>query len=114
MRIRFRLKQGCGSHRYLDAEGALIVMRPGDVIKCDPDDVKSLMFKFEQIDPDPPQPVPVAGLRMERASDETNQWNVINEATGKPINDVPLNHRDAQGLVRDTKVQMSQEEVATE
>ena len=110
MKIRFRLKQGCGSHRYRDAEGNLIVMRSGDIITCDPDRIKSLMFKFEQIDPDPPVPEPVVGLKKVRApGEETNQWNVINEATGKPINDVPMNHRDAQALIRDSKAASEEE-----
>jgi hypothetical protein len=43
---------------------------------------------------------------MERASDEPNQWNVISEVTGKPINDAPLGLREAQAIVRNAKQQM--------
>jgi hypothetical protein len=113
MRIRFRLKKRTASHRYTNADGEMVVMQPGDIIECEPDKLKYFMDKFEQLDPDPPLPVPVVGLTMERASEEPNQWNVINEATGKRINDIPLGLRDAQALVREKKAMM-QEEDATE
>lgn len=106
MKIRFRLKQKKASHRYTGTDGEMVVMQPGDIIECEPDKLKYCMDKFEQIDPDPPAPEPAVGLKMERASDEPNQWNVISEVTGKPINDVPLGLREAQAIVRNAKQQM--------
>lgn len=104
MKIRFRLKRG--KYSYQDTDGNAVVKHAGDIVECEPEKLKFFMDKFEQIDPDPPAPEPEVGLKMERASDEPNQWNVINETTGKPINDAPLGLREAQAIVRNAKQQM--------
>lgn len=111
MKMRFRLKRG--KYSYQDPDGNAVVLLAGQTIKCEPDRLKFFMDKFEQLDPDPPESVPVVGLKKEKASDEANEWNVINEATGEPINDAPLTFREAQALIRENK-EMMQEEDATE
>jgi hypothetical protein len=111
MKMRFRLKRG--KYSYQDTDGNAVVKHAGDIVECEPEKLKFFMDKFEQVDPDPPLPAPPVGLTMARASEEPNQWNVINEATGKRINDIPLGLRDAQALVRENKAMM-QEEDATE
>jgi hypothetical protein len=108
MKMRFRLKKG--KYTYQDADGNTVVKRSGDIVECEPEKLQYFMDKFEQLDKNPPPPEPSVGLKKVRVpGEETNQWNVINEATGKPINDVPLNYRDAQALIRDSKAASEEE-----
>jgi sarcosine oxidase gamma subunit len=90
-----------GAHSYFDESGQRRTARVGDVFTDYPDNVAAFPGKFEQLDPSPPPEEPKAGLHLERLA--PNQWNVINESTGEPINDEPMTANAARSLMAETR-----------
>jgi hypothetical protein len=95
MPIRFRLKPGHGKH-YASVDGKKTVLRPGDVICCEPAELGGAIGKFEQLDPDPPPAAPEIGLCVVNRDD--GLCDVVNEATGEKINDAPMTPEEASSL----------------
>jgi hypothetical protein len=62
-----------------------------------PDDVQGFKDLLEQLEPDQPPPKPKAGLKAVHRG--FGKYDVINEATGKKINDKVLTKEEAQELV---------------
>ena len=93
--LRFRMKKGAGAHYLYDGTRIL----PGNIITIDPLWLGEAKDKFEQIDPDPPPMEPSVGLKLKHIGG--GYWNVVNESTGKNINDKPLKKEDAHALVNE-------------
>lgn len=91
--LRFRMKKGAGAHYLRDGTRVL----PGKTITIDPLCLGGAKDKFEQIDPDPPPAEPSVGLKLKHVGGR--YWNVVNEKTGRNINDKPLQKEDARALV---------------
>jgi hypothetical protein len=116
MLIRFRLTAG---KHYARADGRSVIvylkggkdkketgqhrLLPGDIIECYPEMLKHIMDRFTQIDPDPPPAEPTAGLFLVDLGDDT--FNVINENTGLPVNDVPVSRETALSMVNRTSLE---------
>jgi len=89
-KIKYRLKQGYGSHRV---GGKTYVA--GEVIVTNEEELSGALDKFEPLEDPPPLPQPVAGLYSEQCE---GGYNVINSATGKKINDEPLDQKTAESM----------------
>lgn len=114
MGIRFRLTQG---KHYARADGRSVIVYlnggiekqesgyhklvKGDILECDPDMLKHIMNRFEQIDPDPPAPEPTAGLCI--VAVDNGMFDVVNSATGEALNDVLLTKDVALTIVSQFK-----------
>lgn len=84
-KIRYRLKQGCGSHTM---RGNVYVA--GDIIETNADELRGVLDKFEQLEPTPSQSELTVGLRIEQCE---GGFNLVNSVTDEKINDEPL-HQD--------------------
>jgi len=110
MLIRFRLKAG-KYHARVDGRTVIVYLKggrekkqtghhcmlPGDIIECYPEMLQHFKDMFTQIDPDPPPPEPTAGLFLVDLGD--GRFNVINENTGFPVNNVPVSREVALSMV---------------
>lgn len=90
--LLFRLKPKVGSHTMLTKEG-MIRLKPGDEIRCEKDLLGNALDKFEQMEPDSPSPEPSVGLRAVHRGH--GRWDVVNQVTGKAINDKALKRDEA-------------------
>lgn len=90
------MKPGMGWHGYV-RNGKNIIVKPGDIIDVEEYELRGAADKFQRLDPPEPEPEPTRGLYAEHAG--AGRWNVINRATGKPINDELLSKEEAQALV---------------
>lgn len=88
--MRFKYKNNVGNHYYNRRK-----LKPGDII--DTDSVGGAIDKFEQLDPDPEPVLPNVGLHAKETED--GRFDVVNETTGEPINDAPLNKNEVDQLV---------------
>jgi len=91
----FKLKAGMGKH-HIRRTGRMVVLKPGDKIDCEKYELGGAIFKFEQLEPDPPPPEPKLGLKAVHRG--AGKWDVLNEATGVKINDGLLTKEEAQEL----------------
>jgi len=89
--ILFRLKPGRGSHT-MNVGGKMVRLKGGEEIRCEKFVLGGALDKFEQLEPDPPEPEPTIGLRAVHRGH--GRWDVVNQKTGKAINDKALK-RDA-------------------
>ena len=92
----FKLKTGMGKH-YIRRKGQMVMLKPGDGIDCEKYELGGAIFKFKQLEPDPPPPEPKLGLKAVHRG--AGKWDVVNEATGVKINDNLLTKEEAQGMV---------------
>jgi len=97
MSVLFRMRQNVGKH-IMSHGGQKKVLRPGDTIRCEKYELGNALDKFEQLEPDPPAPAPKVGLRAVHIG--FGKYNVISDATGKPINDEPLTKEEARAMER--------------
>lgn len=91
---RYRLKSG---KLIVRTGGKKTVYRKGQIVTLDPLQAKPFLDTLEQLDPDPPAPQPKAGLKAVHVG--AGKYNVVNEATGKKINDKLLTKEAAAALV---------------
>lgn len=110
MPIRFRLKPGYGKH-YTTTDGKRVVLRAGDEIRCEPEDLGNARDKFEQLEPMPPPAQPKIGLKAVHRGG--GRYDVINEATGTKINDKPLKKGEAEQLAGAGIPEQTEEEPQT-
>ena len=94
LKIKYKFKPAVGPH-YKDGKE----YGPGDIIKLRPDQAKGIMHKLEQLEPDPPEPQPEVSMVIMENADGT--YNVVNEVTSEPVNDLPLTMEQARALVGD-------------
>ena len=93
----FKMKLRMGKH-YIRRSGRKVVLRPGDQIDCEKHELGGAIHKFEQMEPDPPPSQPKVGLKL--VARGGNWFDVVNEVTGKAINDRGLRRQEAEELVR--------------
>lgn len=92
----YRMKKGVGPHS-MKLNGKNLVLHPGNEIRCEPEDIGgALKLKFEAIEAPPPDPIPKKGLVVQHRGD--GKCDVINETTGKKINDEPLTPEEAVAM----------------
>lgn len=92
-KLRFKMKKGMGTH-YLPGMKAV---HPGDEIKCEKEELGGALDKFEQLDPDPEPEKPKVGLKLLHVGG--GYYNVVNDATGKVLNDRPLKKEVAEEML---------------
>jgi hypothetical protein len=90
------MKDGCGKHHMKSKDGQAVIVRPGDVIDCERQDLGGAIDKFLQLDDDPPVVPSKDGLTIVPIGDGT--FNVVNPGSGNPINDAPLAANEAADL----------------
>lgn len=95
--LLFRMKRNVGWHTMM-VGGQKRTLKPGDEVRCEKDLLRFVMDKFDQVEPDPPPPEPKTGLKAVHRG--FGKWDVINEQTGRPVNDKPLTKEDAKELAR--------------
>ncbi len=89
----YRMKVGYGPHQMRDGTNVV----PGDTVECTEDDIKGVLNKFELIGA--PDPLPAAELSLFALERDSGNWDVINPATGKAINNKPLDKSAAEAIV---------------
>lgn len=95
---KFRLKSG-KYHGLKD--GKKHTYAPGEIVELDPSQVQYMMDVLEPLEPLVTKEEQEAAPRkqLKAAHKGGGKYNVINKATGKPINDVLLSKEEAQNLV---------------
>ena len=93
---RYKMLPKMGKH-YFRQDGRTVCVKPGDIIDTEECELRGAKDKFVRLDPPTPEPEPTRGLYPKHAGG--GRWNVINEATGNPINDELLSKEEAQALV---------------
>ena len=99
---RFRLKSG----KYHGTKnGQHHTYRPGDVIELKPDKVRHMMDILEPLEPIETVEEETAAPREQLVVVHKGggKYNVINTATGEPINDILLTKRQAEALANGEK-----------
>lgn len=94
--MRFRLKERCGKHHTRSQDGEALTLRPGDIIDCEATELGNAIDKFEQLDPDPPEPQATEGLVVVPAGE--GRFNIVNVVSGAKLNDVPLTSQEASDI----------------
>jgi len=102
--MRFRLKQKHGKHSMV-IDGVRRKLVPGDTIDCESYELGNALDKFEQLDPTPPPKQPKVGLRIVE-SEISGLFDVINESSGRALNDEPLDEDAARSLVEVEKMRV--------
>lgn len=109
-KLRYRVKPNTGKHTYFDDDGSRVTVKPGEIVSLKPEVARPFLYKLDLLDPMPSPQMPSIGLRLERTpGGERNQWDVVNEATGKAINDEPLTANDARSLMAAKKKELEEE-----
>jgi len=95
---KFRMRPGMGAHRYKGK-----TYHPGDVIECPPYTLRHCIDKFEQLDGGPVTEVEVEprtepAKALEIVYKKGGYYDVLNPATGKPINANGLRKAEAMAL----------------
>jgi len=113
--VRVRRKMKRGTHSYVDADNQLITIKGGEIWKDCPEDVADRLnpAQWDFLDPAEEEarggksrrtpPKPKMGLSVTECPDQEGMFDVINDKTGKRINDDPLTEDEANALVQDTK-----------
>ena len=95
---RYQKLPKSGKH-YFRQGGKRICVRPGEIVEAEADELGSTISTYKCLDPQPPKPSePEPTQRLFAKHAGGGRYNVINEATGKRINDVTLSKEEAQSL----------------
>jgi len=83
----------------LPLNGKRVNVVHGDVIECEEWELGGFISDYECLNPrpDPPEPVESRPLTLKHAG--RGRYNVIQSATGRPINDKPLTEKEAKSLI---------------
>lgn len=95
---RYRKLPKSGKH-YFRRKGEMICVLPGETIEAEPHELGGAITTYECLDPPPPPAEPTRGLFAKHVGG--GRYNVINEATGNPINDELLSKGEAEALVEE-------------
>ena len=98
----YRLKAGQGTHWFRQPDGRETPIRAGETIECEAWQLGGSIDRFEVVTPPPPPPPPEVGLKAVHRG--AGRYDVINEATGKPINSATLSKSEAQELIDDAPI----------
>ena len=93
--VRFKFKNVPDRYNYRSGTSGMVKMKPGDIITCLPSRLGSHIKLFERLDPMPPPTPPMYVLKAVPCA---GGFNVINGASGQPINTVPLSEKDARAM----------------
>lgn len=99
MKGTYRLKANHGTHWFLNPDGKETPIRAGETIECEPWQLGDAIRKFDVVVEAPPTPPPAVGLKAVHRG--AGRYDVINEATGKPINSESLSRAEANEMVQD-------------
>jgi len=96
---KYRMKPRTGPHYT----GGGRLLKPGDVIDCEPHELVGAIDKFECLEPEKvtrehTAPTPVVGLTLEHRGG--GRYNVISDTTNEPVNTSLLSREDAENLIR--------------
>jgi hypothetical protein len=96
-KVRFQMKPKVG-RVMTTVGGRRVTLKPGDMITCLPSELGRWQWRFNRLDPEEPEVAqqPSTGLKAVHLG--FGRYNVVNEATGKPINDDPLNKAEAHAM----------------
>jgi len=97
----WRVKSGKYYRRgEVDGQTQLICHCPGDTFEAEEWEVKGVLSQLEMVTPPSPPPAPAPGLVKRGIEEDQGDWfEVINPATGEPINDRPLTEEEADALI---------------
>lgn len=98
----FRLKPGRGKHTYRTAEGR-VVLKGGDTITCEPEELGGAIDKFDAID----QPIEIPTAELIVAQTEDGYF--VATAEGKAIHQGPVSREDAVKLAGEAEVVKAEE-----
>ena len=96
--MRFQLRKGYGTHRRRLPNGKMELTKEGGIIEITKEELGAAIDKFVQLDPDPvvKGEQPKRGLRIKDRSG--GGFDVVNEQTGRNLNDGPLTAEEAENL----------------
>lgn len=98
----YRLKPKHGTHWFRDLNGKERPIKAGEILECEEWQIRNVLNRFDVVEPSPPPPEPNVGLKVHHRG---GPWyDVVNEATGKPINTKPLRKAQAQEIVDDAPI----------
>ena len=97
----YRRKAGYGPHFFRERDGKEREkpILAGEEIECEEWELGGSIHGFDVVVPPPPPPAPNVGLK--RVHRGGGRFDVVNEATGKPINSRTLTREEADDLIAD-------------
>ncbi len=93
-----RWKLLTGKH-HMRGRGGNKTYYPGDIYVGKKEDIGWFINRWEQLDPDDPEPMPSTGPKLKSLGG--GWFSVINPATGFPINDKKMRRAEAVALIAD-------------
>lgn len=98
MPFRYQRKKGLGTHRFR-LGGAMIVVKSGDTVTCDPSDLKDNLSQYDCLDAEgriQAAAKPTARLPELVPAEQKNLFNVVNpDFPDRPLNEKPLRKKAA-------------------
>jgi hypothetical protein len=95
---RFKRNNEPGPHYHGPGKSKRLI-KPGEIIECEPEDLGRFLYKFDALDPAPPPPKEVAYLKSVPRGDKFDVVPIFEDETiGNPINDVPLTKEQAASM----------------
>lgn len=96
---RFKMKPKVGIHSAI-INGTRVTLRPGDEVECDKHALGDFLYKFDVLDSGPEADAPDIETKHLQLQAKGGGWfDVINERSGRAINDRPLRKKDALELL---------------
>jgi len=92
---KFKVKSG---KHYRKEKDGVKVYCTGDVIEAEEHELRNCMDKFERLDPKKPEEAMKPKVGLKAVHRGGGKYNVINERSGKPINDQLLSREEAEQL----------------
>lgn len=98
MPFRYQRKKGLGTHRFR-LGGAMVVVKSGDIVTCDPSDLKDNLSQYDCLDAAgriQAAAKPTARLPELVPAEQKNLFNVVNpDFPDRPLNEKPLRKKAA-------------------
>jgi hypothetical protein len=94
--MRWKMKAKAGRHVM---SGGKVVL-PGQIIDCTRDEIGHALDKFEQLDPDPPEPTTPIRAKLIVVERHDGGFDVVNEKTRRRLNSRKLTKEDAEDIVK--------------
>lgn len=95
---RYQMLPKKGKHYHRQA-GGIICVKPGDIIDTEECELRGAIDKFVRLDPPLPEPEPTRSLYAKHVG--RGRYDVINKATGYPINEQRLSKEEAEALIEE-------------
>ena len=98
MPFRYQRKKGLGTHRFR-LGGAMVVVKSGDTVTCDPSDLKDNLNQYDCLDAEgriQAAAKPTARTPELVPAEQKNLFNVVNpDFPDRPLNEKPLRKKAA-------------------